>query len=65
MFDYELLDLGERILAWGRSMCEQGGVAIEVDVPIGGVFEFRDGKIMRCEDFGSKDQALKAVGLEE
>jgi limonene-1,2-epoxide hydrolase len=30
---------------------------------MGGVFEFRDGKIVRWEDLGSKDQALKAVGL--
>ena len=27
--------------------------------------EFRDGKIVRWQDFGSKDEALKAVGLEE
>jgi hypothetical protein len=32
---------------------------------MGGVFEFRDGKIVRWEDFGSKAEALKAVGLVE
>jgi hypothetical protein len=31
----------------------------------GGIFEFRDGKIVPCEDFGSKGKALQAVGLAE
>jgi ketosteroid isomerase-like protein len=62
---YELLDLGERILAWGKVDVRARGSGIEVDVPMGAVFEFRDGKIVRWEDFGSKEQALKAVGLEE
>jgi ketosteroid isomerase-like protein len=62
---YELLDLGEQILAWGKVDVRARASGIEVDVPIGGVFEFRDGKIVRWEDFGSKEKALKAVGLEE
>ena len=62
---YELLDLGERILAWGKVDVRARESGIEVDVPMGGVFEFRDGKIVRWEDFGSKEKALKAVGLEE
>jgi len=41
------------------------GSGIETDIPFGGVFEFRDGKIVRWEDFGSKDRALDAVGLKE
>jgi limonene-1,2-epoxide hydrolase len=61
---YELLDLGERIVAWGKIDVRARASGIEVDVPMGGVFEFRDGKIVRWEDFGSKDHALKAVGLE-
>jgi hypothetical protein len=32
---------------------------------MGGVLEFRDGKVVRWEDFGSKDNALKAAGLAE
>src|ERR1700736_1408003 len=62
---YELLDLGERILAWGKVDVRARESGIEEDVPMGGVFEFRDGKIVRWEDFGSKEKALKAVGLEE
>jgi hypothetical protein len=40
------------------------GSGIETDIPFGGLVEFLDGKIVRWEDFGSKDKALKAVGLE-
>jgi ketosteroid isomerase-like protein len=59
---YELLDLGERVLAWGEIHVRARGSGIETDIVTGGVFEFRDGKILRWEDFGSKDKALEAVG---
>jgi ketosteroid isomerase-like protein len=62
---HEFLDLGERVLAWGTIHVRAKQSGIETDIPTGGVFEFRDGKIVRWEDFGSKDKALKAVGLAE
>jgi len=62
---YEFLDLGERVVAWGTIHVRARQSAIETDISMGGVFEFRDGKIVRFEDFGSKESALKAVGLEE
>src|SRR5207237_2688737 len=61
----QLLDLGERVLAWGPIHVRARQSGIETDIPTGGLFEFRDEKIARWEDFGSKDAALKAVGLEE
>jgi ketosteroid isomerase-like protein len=61
---YEFLDLGERVLAWGVIHVRAKGSGIETDIATGGIFEFRDGKVVRWEDFGSKDKALKAVGLE-
>jgi ketosteroid isomerase-like protein len=62
---YELIDLSERILAWGRIEVRARASGIEVEVPMGSVFEFRDGKIVRWEDFGSKEKALRVAGLEE
>jgi ketosteroid isomerase-like protein len=62
-FHYDLLDLGERVVAWGKIHLRARGSGIETDIPMGGVFEFRDGRIVRWEDFGSKDKALDAVGL--
>ena len=61
---YEFLDLGERVLAWGVIHVRAKGSGIETDIATGGIFEFRDGKVVRWEDFGSKDKALKAAGLE-
>ena len=60
---YELLDLGERVLAWGEIHVRARGSGIETNISSGGVFEFRDGKVIRWEDFGSKADALEAVGL--
>jgi ketosteroid isomerase-like protein len=55
--------VGERVLAWGtiHFRARQSGVAM--DQPVGGVVEFRDDKILRWEDFGSKEQALSELGL--
>ena len=61
----EFLDLDERVLTWGTIRIRARQSGIDTDIPVGGVFEFRDGKIVRWQDFGSKDKALKAVGLEE
>jgi limonene-1,2-epoxide hydrolase len=61
----EFADLGERVLSWGHIHVRARGSGIETDIEIGGVYEFRDGKVVRWEDFGSKDKALEAVGLSE
>jgi ketosteroid isomerase-like protein len=61
---YEFLDLGERVVAWGTIHVRARQSGIDTDISMGGVFEFRDGKIVRFEDFGSKEIALKAVGRE-
>jgi len=62
---YELIDLGERVVAWGNVHVRARGSGIETDIQAGAVLEFRDGKIVRWEDFGSKEKALKAVGRAE
>ena len=61
----EFADLGERVLSWGHIHVRARGSGIETDIEIGGVYEFRDGKVVRWEDFGSKDKALEALGLSE
>jgi ketosteroid isomerase-like protein len=62
---YELADLGERVLAWGSIHLRARGSGLETDIDTGGLFEFRDGKIVRWEDFGSKDKALEAIASRE
>ncbi len=62
---FELRDLGGQVLAWGTISVRASGSGVEMDVPVGGIFDFRDGTIVRWKDFGSKDKALEAVGLSE
>ncbi len=60
--DYELLELGERlVLGWGtvRFRARQSG--IESEIPFGGLVTLRGGKILRWEDFGSKERALEVA----
>jgi ketosteroid isomerase-like protein len=61
---YEAAALGERVLAWGVIHVRAKGSGIETDIETGGIFEFRDGKIVRWEDFGSREKAL-AAGVSE
>ena len=63
---YELRDLGAgRVLAWGTIHVRGSGSGVEMDIPTGGIFDVRNGKIVRWQDFGSKEKALEAVGLRE
>jgi hypothetical protein len=58
-------DLGDRVLAWGTIHVRARGSGIETGIETGGLFEFREGRILRWKDFGSKDKALEAAGLSE
>jgi ketosteroid isomerase-like protein len=63
--NYEYADLGDRVLAWGSIHLRARGSGLETDVETAGLFDFQDGKIVRWEDFGSKEKALEAAGLSE
>jgi hypothetical protein len=62
---YEFEDFGDRVLAWGTIHVRARGSGVETDIPSGGLFDFKDGKIIRWEDFGSRERALEAAGLAE
>src|SRR3954447_51544 len=63
---FELWDLGGGgVLASGFLHVVAKGSGVEMDVPVGGLFDLRDGKVTRWEDFGSKQKALDAVGARE
>jgi hypothetical protein len=64
---WDLLDLGgqaprERVLVWGTIHVRARSSGIETDIPTGGIVEFRERKVVRWEDFGSKENALRAIG---
>jgi ketosteroid isomerase-like protein len=61
----EIRDLGERIVAIGhlRGHGKQSGA--EVESSIGYVVEFKNGKVIRIDDFLDAKEALEAAGLSE
>jgi ketosteroid isomerase-like protein len=61
----ELLDAGERVIAFvlQRTTGHGSGVALERRDAM--VFEVRDGKIVRLDYYNDRDQALRAAGLAE
>jgi ketosteroid isomerase-like protein len=60
---YELRDLGDSVLVFGAILVRGLGSGVEMEVPSAGIFEFRDGLIVRWQDFGSKERALEMAGL--
>ena len=60
---FEYSDQGERVLAWGTLHVRGRGSGLETEVETGGIFDFRDGKVVRWQDFGSKAAAVAAAGL--
>src|ERR1700730_4740961 len=61
----EFRDLGDRLIAFGTVRVRGKESGIEVTTPTAMVATFRDGKMIRAEDFRERSEALKAVWLEE
>jgi ketosteroid isomerase-like protein len=61
----EIRDLGERVLAVGQLHGRGTGSGAEVESPIAYVVEFKNGKIIRIDDFFDPKEALEAAGLRE
>jgi ketosteroid isomerase-like protein len=61
----DVRDLGDRVLALGVLHFRGRGSGVEMDQPLGYLWEIRDGKATRLHFYGSHAEALKAVGLLE
>jgi uncharacterized protein len=61
----EFRDLGDRLIAFGTVRVRGKESGVELTTPTAMVATFRDGKMVRAEDFRERSEALKAVGLEE
>jgi hypothetical protein len=42
-----------------------GGSGVETDFPVAGIATYREGKLVRWEDFRERHLALEAAGLRE
>lgn len=60
---YELREVDDRVLSWGVIHVCGKGSGIELDVPSAGIWEFRDGLIVRWQDLATKERVLDAAGL--
>jgi ketosteroid isomerase-like protein len=61
----ELRDLGDRVLAFGRFRIRARASGVETTFPVAGIATYRDGKLVRWEDFRERGLALEAAGLSE
>jgi ketosteroid isomerase-like protein len=61
----EVRDFGDRLIAFGSVRARGKESGVEVTTPTSMVATFRDGKMLRAEDFAERSEALKAVRLEE
>jgi uncharacterized protein len=61
----EVRDLGDRVLALGRFRIRARGSGVETTFPVAGIATYRDGKLVRWEDFRERHLALEAAGLSE
>jgi ketosteroid isomerase-like protein len=61
----ELRDLGDTVVALGGAKARDKTSGIELESPVGYVFEFDAGLLRRTTAYRDPDEALKAVGLEE
>jgi ketosteroid isomerase-like protein len=60
----EVRDLGDRVLALGALRVRTSGGGPEATTVLAAVTEFRDGLLVRVEDFGDRARAFEAAGLE-
>ena len=55
----------DRVLYRGRLIARGSASGVSLDVPIWGLWEMRDGKLLRGKGFLTKQEALAAAGLSE
>ena len=61
----EFIDAGDRVVAVLRVHAKGRGSGVDVERVDGAVWTLRDGKLIRLDYYGSKAEALAAVGLRD
>ena len=59
----EIRDLGDRLVAIGRTHARGGASGADVETPIGYVTEFKDGRAISIRGYLDTEEALRAAGL--
>jgi ketosteroid isomerase-like protein len=61
----EFRDLGDSVLLLGRADGRGRGSRVEVDMPLGVIYDFRDGRVSRVRTYLDHREVLRAAGLAE
>jgi ketosteroid isomerase-like protein len=61
----EIRDLGQRVVAIGKLRARGKESGADVESPIGYVAEFKNGRMVRLDDYFSPEEALEAAGRSE
>ena len=61
----EAVDLGDRVLLLTHDFARREGSTDEMKIAAAPVWTFRDGKIACIEFYGTREEALEALGLSE
>jgi uncharacterized protein len=61
----ELIDAGDKVFAWFRFSGKGISSGAPVETEQAQIWSFRDGKVVRVEEYFDRDEALKAAGLSE
>jgi ketosteroid isomerase-like protein len=59
----DIRDLGDSVLTLGRLEGRGRGSGVLVELPIGSISDYREGKCSRLRAFGDHGEALRAAGL--
>ncbi len=59
----EVVDAGDRLVVLYRLQSVGRESGVELDTPIGAVWEFKDGKVLRVETYGDPGEALRVAGV--
>jgi ketosteroid isomerase-like protein len=60
----DVRDLGDTVVVIGHLVARGRTSGVDLDVPIGQVWELRDGKVTRMHAFSDPADALRAAGLD-
>jgi limonene-1,2-epoxide hydrolase len=61
----DLIDAGDRVVVLVRDRARRRDMEAEVELMAGSVWHVRDGKIVRVEFCGNREQALEAAGVRQ
>jgi len=61
----EVIGLGDRVFVATRFHARGRASGVEVDTRLYEVYTVRDGKVLRIDEYATRDEALEAAGLRE